>query len=51
MGFVTGPTPLDVPGLMVGVCPDVGAVCRAFAIIVLRDDVKEVNFWRECGDS
>ena len=58
VGFVTKPIPPDVPGLMVGICPDVRAVCHASAIVVLRDDVKEVNFrgsvgladvaWKEC---
>ena len=58
VGFVTEPIPPDVPGLVVGICPDVGAVRCASAIVVLRDDVKEVNFrwsvgladvaWKEC---
>ena len=44
VGFVTKPIPPDIPGLMVGVCLDVRAVHHASVIVVLRDDVKEVNF-------
>ena len=35
VGFVTVTIPPEVPGLVVGICPDVGADRRASAIVVL----------------